>query len=497
MADYPLGEGMIRLRFLFAALLCAGTASAQGNFRATPSGGRSALMGGTGVALGTDGAAPFLNPATLVRIDSLLAVSVNILAIEFTSVSQYQAPGGNPPQPFGLALQNTSITKAAANVVPSTLCVFLNAPKVGHSETNQGKQKLGMCFGTTENDHFDFIGRGFAGGAGRMTTEVQSISRSFGRFALAPTYAVYLSDTVAFGASLQAVFSNASAIVQQTTTTFGTGNTVSTSYGSGLDGNAFGLSPIFGFTYRPGKWTIGTSFQTADLTIYGSSHASETKQYSGAGDYASTYFGDGGFRSGAPWRASLGLGREFKWGSGEIDVGVAIPHEPPMEAKTTGLQTVGTTVMTDQSYLLVERPSAMMHVGIGAEVFVSRSISLLGGVAGSLTFNDVPGGILPTRQTRFATSFGLGSHGEGGDLLIGLELSYERGRTLAVDGFKLPPEPAAVGMEGGRILFVLAGSTSLNAIRRAVTDVVLDPVKREQERLKELQRLREQREKEK
>src|SRR5258706_7997887 len=110
---------MIRLRFALATLFVASTASAQENFRATPSGGRSALMGGTGVALGTDGAAPFLNPATLVRIDSLLAVSVNILAIEFTSVSHYQAPSGATGAPFNLQLTNTSCTKASANVVPS------------------------------------------------------------------------------------------------------------------------------------------------------------------------------------------------------------------------------------------------------------------------------------------------------------------------------------------------------------------------------------------
>jgi hypothetical protein len=475
--------------FLVTALWTA-TASAQGNFRATPSGGRSALMGGTGVALGTDGAAPFLNPATLVRIDSLLAVSVNILAIEYTSVSNYEAPLAPPPAFGNLALQNTSITKASANVVPSTLCVFLDAPKLGHSPTNQGKQKLGMCFGTTESDHFDFIGRGYSGGMGRMATEVQSISRSFGRFVLAPTYAVYLSDTVAFGASLQAVFSNASGIVQQTTTSFGAGGgTVSTAYGAGLDGNAFGISPIFGFTFRSGKWTVGTSFQAADLTIYGQSHVSETVQYSGAGEYASTYAGEGGFKSEAPWRASLGVGHEFKWGTGEVDVGVGVPTEPPFEARTTGLKTVamGPGVMQTMSSLdLVERPSGVVHGGIGAEVFISRSISLLGGVAGSITFNDTPGGILPTRQTRASTSFGLGSHGEGGDLLIGLELSYERGQTLAANGFALPPYPIPVGMEGGRILFVLAGSTSLSAIRRAVTDVVIDPVKREEQKIKDL-----------
>jgi hypothetical protein len=38
--------------------------AAQGNDLSAPTGGRSALMGNTGVALARDGAAPFYNPAT-------------------------------------------------------------------------------------------------------------------------------------------------------------------------------------------------------------------------------------------------------------------------------------------------------------------------------------------------------------------------------------------------------------------------------------------------
>src|SRR5262249_40013953 len=158
-----------------------------------------------------------------------------------------------------------------------------DAPKLGNSAGDQGKQKLGICFGTIERDSFDFIGRGYRAGSGRMTTEVQSLSRNWSRFLLSPTYAVYLGDHIAFGASLQAVFSNANAIVSQTTTTYGgIGGILTTSYSSGLDANAWGLSPIFGLTVRSRSWTFGTSVQTADLTLVGDSHFTEASQSAGA-----------------------------------------------------------------------------------------------------------------------------------------------------------------------------------------------------------------------
>jgi hypothetical protein len=446
-------------------------------------------MGGTGVALGTDGAAPFLNPATLVRIDSILSVSVNLLSAGVTSFSRFQQPGAIDPAFGNLQLQNTSVADTSLSVVPSTLCLFLDGPKLGHALDNQGKEKFGACFGTVETDAISFIGHGYTSGTGRTTTSVQSLTRNWSRFVLAPTWAVYLFDDFAIGASPQAVISNANSIVTSGATTYGApGSTVTTSYQSGLDVNAFGVDLLIGATWRRGQWTLGGAFQTADLGLYGSTHASRFQQYSGAGDYAATYSGTGGFRAMAPWRASLGLGKEWKWGMTEVDVSVGIPHDTPFDAPTKGTQTVnqgGTVTPSAASLLLGERKTGLLHVALGMEGYLSRSISLLGGVGTSVTFQNDVGGVLPTRQTRIATSFGLASHGEGGDLLIGTEFSVSWGKTLAVNPYQLPPDVLPIDIVGFRALFVLAGSTSLKAIGRAVTDVVIDPVRREQEKARQ------------
>ncbi|MEI9952284.1 MAG: hypothetical protein WDO74_25670 [Pseudomonadota bacterium] len=76
-------------------------ARAQANDRSSPLGGRSALMGNTGVALGRDGAAPFLNPATVVGIDDRrLAFSVNFLALQVNHFKDWHQPDGVDPR-FG------------------------------------------------------------------------------------------------------------------------------------------------------------------------------------------------------------------------------------------------------------------------------------------------------------------------------------------------------------------------------------------------------------
>jgi len=448
-------------------------------------------MGGTGVALGTDGAAPFLNPATLVRIDSILSVSVNLLAANVTTFSRFQQPGAIDAAFGGLQLQNTTVTDTSLQVVPSTLCLFLDGPKIGHAQDNQGKEKLGACFGTVEQDSIAFIGHGYKSGTGRQTSTVQSLTRGWSRFVLAPTWAVYLTDDFAIGASAQAVITNANSIVASGATTYGNGSTVTTSYQSGLDANAFGVDVLLGATWRTGRWTLGAAFQTADLDLYGSTHASRFQQYSGVTgrpDYAATYAGTGGFRSEAPWRVSLGVGKEWSWGMTELDVSLGLPHEAPFDATTKGEQTItqgGASSTSATQLLLGERKSALLHAALGVEGYVSRSISLLGGLGASATFIDAVGGVLPTRQNRISTAFGLGSHGEGGDLLIGTELSLSWGQTLAVNPYQLAPDVLPIDIVGFRALFVLAGSTSLKAIGRAVTDVVIDPVRREQEKARQ------------
>src|SRR3954464_7625340 len=104
-------------------LMATTGARAQANDRSSPLGGRSALMGNTGVALGRDGASPFLNPATVVGIDDRqLAFSVNFLALQLNSFKDWHQPSSVDPRFGEVSLSESSISSTRITTVPSTVC---------------------------------------------------------------------------------------------------------------------------------------------------------------------------------------------------------------------------------------------------------------------------------------------------------------------------------------------------------------------------------------
>lgn len=124
-------------------------------------------------------------------------------------------------------------------------------------------------------------------------------------------------------------------------------------------------------------------------------------------------------------------------------------------------------------------------MGVGAEVTVARTLSVLGGLSSDLstvskgTLLSDPMSYFPSRTHKVAASIGLGSHGEGGDLYFGGELGYAWGERLAVNPYQLPARLETTPYQNYSLLIVIAGSTSFKAIMRAVDALgeVVDPAK--------------------
>ena len=74
-------------------------------------------MGGTGVALGRDAAAPFLNPATVARIDDTgVAFSSNFYSFTSTQFTGFHQPGPVDTAQFGaLKLPQTDLSRGRRN----------------------------------------------------------------------------------------------------------------------------------------------------------------------------------------------------------------------------------------------------------------------------------------------------------------------------------------------------------------------------------------------
>lgn len=468
--------------WVLAAALLAPTreARAQANPRSAPIGGRSALMGGTGVALARDGSAPFLNPATILNIsDSGLAFSVNFYTFQATDLGSFHQPGAVDTARYGaLSLPSTSLDSSRADALPSTLCLFLT---IGHWGDNveqpeketghrKGRRKLAACFGSLERQVFSATANGYSGSSGNLTaTQAVSIQRSWNRIYVGPSYSVYVTDDVAIGAALDGIGTLASSTWSVDTSVARTGGATSGSaYDTAMSAYSIDLGAMLGVMWRIDDARVfGASISTPALHLFGHYDGTTALQSSGPGaGNPSLATSSGGFSAPPPVRLGLGIGSETRRLRLEGDLGAYLP-------------------LTDLAHVDVQgapnpppvRSQPAVDAAIGAEYFVSPGFSFLGGASTDFTTlaplpSSPPVGTLAESRTERVTgSFGIGSYGDGSELLMGMELSYAWGRSIAVDPFAEQTSLALVDQHIWTAMFIVAGGASLSAFGRTLRDL--------------------------
>jgi hypothetical protein len=518
------GSALVVFALVATSLLFGRQAQAQGNDLSTPLGGRSALMGNTGVALARDGAAPFLNPATIVRIrDHSLSFAVNSYAVHATTVAGWHEPGATNASLFGtVTAKGTNVGSAGFRVPPSTLCLFFTlrnpsfAPSKpppsegGKREKNdasekddgvkddatkgertgerdsggphRGRQKLAFCFASTEYQDLVLPALAFQDSTSLgSTTQIQSVLRTWQRFSAGPTYGVSLTDELALGISLHGSYTSESYTIDSTsiTSTAG-GGAVQSSLGAGGLGYSFDVDAVLGALYRLGRVTLGASVQPPALHLFGKYNGTLASEYGQAGtETATLQSGSGTFSAPPPMRFGLGVGSEWSKLAVELDEFVTVPVASiavHLNGSSTSLSG-GSAQSTALSavYRVPEHPA--WNTAVGAEYFVRKSFSILGGASTSLTTlpalnpSTSLGNIVPARTSSATLSAGIGSYGTKSNLLLGTQLGYSWGQTVAVNPFELPNQWAVVGTRSVSVLIVLAGATDLAAIERAAERV--------------------------
>ncbi|HEY3818805.1 MAG TPA: hypothetical protein VGL81_16655 [Polyangiaceae bacterium] len=474
---------------LVALVLAATDARAQGNALSAPTGGRSALMGNTGVALSRDGSAPFLNPATIVRInDNSLAFSVNFYTFQSTHFSGWHQPGPVDTSQFGdVALGGTSISSNNFRIFPSTLCLFftihgVTAEGANDNGLHSGRQKLAVCFGTTEFQDVVLPSLPFSGNTpAGSTTQTQSLALQWNRFQAGPTYSISFSDDFAVGASLHGVYTSESFLLDSTSITSVTsGGAVQSALGAGTSAHAIDLALILGAAYHRGNVTLGASVQVPSLHVFGQYSATLHSEYGLSGtDNATLSSGTGSFVAPTPIRFSLGAGAEWQRLVLEVDGSLQLPVasiESSVNGSTTTLTGTAATTAPFSAYYTIPQVVAF-NAAVGGEYFLSKGFSLLGGASTSLTTlpalspTMTVGNLVQSRTSSATLSFGIGSYGGGADLLIGTQLGYIWGQSIAADPYALPNDWAVVGTHAYSVTFILAGATDLRSIGRAVEKV--------------------------
>ncbi len=488
-----MAERAFGVALLAVAAAASGAARAQGNDRSAPTGGRSALMGGTGVALARDGAAPFANPATMGTIeDQRIAFSDNFFTYEITHFSGWNQPGPVNTSQFGAVHLNGSQDESSRfQGLPSTLCLFLTL--AGLKPVGEGtapgdrrrRQKLAFCIGSLELTNVNLTSLSFSGSApAGSTAQVESISRSWNRLYVGPSYSLYLTDALSVGVSLHGVATAESFVVDgSNVTSLAGGGAAQAALGTAGSGYSFDLAAIVGATYRIGIVTLGASMQVPSLHVLGHYQATSHDEYggmTGADDVADLTNGSGTFAARPPPRAALGVGFELPRFTLEADASYDFAESGAIKTSLQGSSTdlaAGAITMTPfaAAYAIAARPT--LNGALGAEYFVTRSFSVIGGANTNISMlpalspSASLGNLVQSRTNYVSTSLGIGSYGGGGDLLFGVKLDYGWGQALVVNPYILPNEWSQVSTYSLAATLVLAGATDLGAIGRAVEKV--------------------------
>jgi hypothetical protein len=466
-------------------------ARAQGNAYSAPIGGRSALMGNTGVAMGIDGAAPFLNPATIVRLDDhRFAFSVNFYSFSLSRFSNWHQPGAVDTAQFGnVSVGANALTSSGFGVLPSTLCLFFTlapgSPDANADMANldSWRQKLAICLGTSETQGVGFSALPFNGTTPLgQTAQSQSLVQSWNRVNIGPSYSVAVSKRLAIGLSVHGVYTNDSFILDSSGITSSVKNgAVQSSLGVAGGGSSFDVSAILGAIFSAAPYTFGLSFTLPAVHALGSYTGTMHNEYgSGGTENATISNGTGSFSAAPPIRLALGAGVEWPRLSLEVDESLYVPSPTGFNAAVSGTTTTlaGTTVATtpfSANFSVHETP--VLNTAAGAEYFIKKDFSLVGGT--SFNMSALPalapttniGNLVQARQSEVTASLGVGTYSQGGALMLGFQLGYGWGESIAANPYVTPNELAVVDTRSYSAIFILAGSTNLRSLGRAVVRI--------------------------
>ena len=464
-------------------------ADAQLSYRLAPVGGRSQLLGGTGLTFGRDASASFLNPATAVLVDDQrLSFSANFYRLTYTTASNWYAPGPVDRSKFpDVAARSASLTDLDFDSLPSTLCFFFISSKLhfyrpAADDPRTRDAHVGLCFATVQQAEFNFGAEDFSEvHANGVTRQAQTLSQKYTRFAGGPTYAVRLNNALSLGASVHLGATSFKSLLASSASTYGPDlPSITSSFYGASKGIAFQVDATLGATLRFGNQTIGLSVRTPSLHLYGRGGANRDTTYAGAGTETFQLAANGSFVARTPLRIGIGTGVEGAWGQLEVNAFYFHQLGDSYHAVLEGHQTItNASGATDTPVTLDlhQRSKGVVDLAAGAELFVSDRVSFLTGL--STDISAAPKGTLPGTlfnyfgfgQNKIAGSLGIGTHGDKGELMIGTELSYGWGQRLAVSSYQLPPAIADADFHTYQMMVIVAGSTSLRALRRVVEDV--------------------------
>jgi hypothetical protein len=475
-----LRAGSIRfLPCLFAAALFVrpGAALAQANYDGALIGGRSNLMGGTGVAAGMDAAAPLQNPATTIGIEGTSFV-FSTLAMQFSR----RSIASDEQLTELVGRDQATLSDNQFNVLPNATCLFLDLEREGRRR--KGAHKLSLCIAEPERSEFDLESSSLAvTAAGRGAFQSRFVRQVWSKKVYSAGWAYGLSEKLSLGITpmLQEVSFHDTEAVTTITSDATSREELVGSYAENAtsvmtkDARSYGVSLLFGLQYRvASRWILGLSLETPSLALFGDYSASRSAE-STTSD-ATEYMQDSGTaRFSYPPRIAAGIAGALPFMTFELDAYFRAARQDFAEVESTReiLAISGGTVTGIASDDVTERERVRptLNVGVGVDVPFARNLSVISGLLTDFsglearrsgTIADAT--LFRSRVNAVHGSVGLAWTPRAGSLLFGIRSMYGKGELAVSDPRTLPTTRLASDQTLWGIALVVAGQLTLEML---------------------------------
>ena len=251
-------------------------------------------------------------------------------------------------------------------------------------------------------------------------------------------------------------------------------------YDTGANAYSLDLAAVLGLVWHvDDRQILGLSVMTPSVHLLGQySGTTSLQTQDGAGTAVQTA-SSGSYQATVPLRVGAGFGADLGRARVEADVTGFLPvtdlaRADVQTSKTSLAGGIATSSSMPQTLTVAGQP--LVNAAVGLEWFTSPGLSLLGGFGtdfsamAPLAQSPRIGTLAETRVQHATASFGIGSYGDGSELLLGTQLAYGWGKSIAVDPYVSPAELTLVDSRTYGAMLIIAGSASLTALRRTVDD---------------------------
>jgi hypothetical protein len=478
---------------IFVLVSCVeGIALAQ-NARDIPIGGRTATMGGAGVAAGNDSAMPLLNPAGLAGIpNDVLAISASVYGYTQRNLPSPFAPRGFATL-FGQVTDRTDNVESTNNFeLPTSVAYFkhFGDPKGVH-------RALGVSLMVPTAQRFSFVGNSSARFPDQngTYTETLSFNRTQTDMYIGPSYAISFGGRLRIGASLFVLYRTVSLANRSSVAIDAIGITGRSTRADEQLLKSFSIVPVLGgqFNATQNLW-IGASIATPSLPVTGSVSGNSLLQQSVVGDGTASFTEESSSVKAsaetrpAP-RISIGAGWDNR-SRFSVAADLHVLFAQPSARVTDGVRTVSATRTNELSRLYVApasgRSSTVTTIGlsIGGELSLTKILAARAGfftdAANSLPIDDPPADsdLYRPRYSRVGGTLGAGLTFGSFDSTFGLVYSHGAGHIglgdstseAAFTSSRYIPLRASTSED--TIMIVLSGAVSVEEAQKKIRDVI-------------------------